>query len=337
MNMPVSTQLLALLLGVAGYHLLGTHPRWAWWFVALTWIAAGGLGYSGLSISTPVIVLAVAINYSSLALPIGRTTIVGRIAAWVLAAMAFVSFWQSGAYIVGMLAVGAILLTLHVSTGGRPLDAEPGTPTGRSVLSWFRGDFGSPDSATAGSGTPTGRLPDSDHRSSVKQIDPSTTASEPVPTRPSVLMAHSDPSLPKSVQVLTSHPKRALSSLVPAKILIANGAASVADLLARALALADHHVSVVADGRSAVEHLRFEPCDLLLTELNLPDMDGFTLIQQARRLNPDLRVALISDLLTEAGRNEAVALGVTAFVTKPFRIPAVLAAAANALKERAAN
>jgi DNA-binding NtrC family response regulator len=104
-------------------------------------------------------------------------------------------------------------------------------------------------------------------------------------------------------------------------------------MLQRTLALAEYEVDVAADGRSALERMRRSPYDLLITDLKMPAMDGITLIREAKRIQPDLPVVIITGYSTEASAIEAVNLGVTGYLTKPFRVPRVLAAAAKALGE----
>ena len=75
------------------------------------------------------------------------------------------------------------------------------------------------------------------------------------------------------------------------------------------------------------------PYDLLITDLKMPGVDGLTVIREARRLKADIPVIIITGFSTEASAIEAVNLGVSGYLTKPFRVPRVLAAAAKALGE----
>ena len=62
-------------------------------------------------------------------------------------------------------------------------------------------------------------------------------------------------------------------------------------------------------------------------------VDGLTVIREARRLKADLPVIIITGFSNEASAIEAVNLGVSGYLTKPFRVPRVLAAASKALGE----
>jgi excisionase family DNA binding protein len=119
----------------------------------------------------------------------------------------------------------------------------------------------------------------------------------------------------------------------PSRILVVDDEASIRELLAKTLTLAEYEVDVAADGRAALERLRLMPYDLLITDLKMPGVDGLTVIREARRYRPDLPVIIITGYSTEASAIEAINLGVAGYLTKPFRVPRVLAAAAKALGE----
>ena len=117
------------------------------------------------------------------------------------------------------------------------------------------------------------------------------------------------------------------------RILVVDDEASIRDLLSKTLALAEYDVDLAPDGRSALDRLRITPYDLLITDLKMPGVDGLTVIREGRRLRPDIPVIIITGYSTEASAIEAVNLGVSGYLTKPFRVPRVLAAAAKALGE----
>ena len=117
------------------------------------------------------------------------------------------------------------------------------------------------------------------------------------------------------------------------RVLVVDDEASIRELLEKTLALADYDVDLAADGRAALDRLRIIPYDLLITDLKMPGVDGLTVIKEARRLKPDVPVIIITGFSSEASAIEAVNLGVSGYLTKPFRVPRVLAAAARALGE----
>src|SRR5437016_1709680 len=128
-------------------------------------------------------------------------------------------------------------------------------------------------------------------------------------------------------------PARTATGAARPRVLVVDDEASIRDLLVKTLALAKYDVDVAADGRSALERMRMYPYDLLIADLKMPGMDGLTVIREAKRYKADLPVIIITGFSTESSAIEAVNLGVAGYLTKPFRVPQVLAAAAKALGE----
>jgi excisionase family DNA binding protein len=117
------------------------------------------------------------------------------------------------------------------------------------------------------------------------------------------------------------------------RVLVADDESSIRELLSKTLALAEYEVETAPDGRAALDRLRLGRYDLLIADLKMPGLDGLTLIREARRFKADLPVIIITGFSTESSAIEAVNLGVSGYLTKPFRVPQVLAAAARALGE----
>jgi excisionase family DNA binding protein len=99
-----------------------------------------------------------------------------------------------------------------------------------------------------------------------------------------------------------------------------------------------YDVEVASDGETAMRLLR-EPdahYDLLISDLNMPGIDGLMLIREAQRLVPGLQAIVITGYSSESSAIEALNLGVAGYLTKPFGTSQVLAAAAKALSARPA-
>ena len=120
------------------------------------------------------------------------------------------------------------------------------------------------------------------------------------------------------------------------RVLVVDDEASIRDLLSKTLALAEYDVDTAADATAALDRMRAVNYDLLIADLKMPGMDGLTLIRQAKRMKADLTVIIITGFSTESSAIEAVNLGVAGYLTKPFRVPQVLAAASKALGAPAA-
>ncbi|MEQ1908833.1 MAG: response regulator [Vicinamibacterales bacterium] len=115
------------------------------------------------------------------------------------------------------------------------------------------------------------------------------------------------------------------------RVLVVDDEPGIRDLLSRTFALAEYDVDVAPDGLTALDRMRQTRYDLLIADLRMPVMDGISMIREAKRFKSDLPVIIITGYSTESAAIEAVNLGVSGYLTKPFRVPQVLAAAAKAL------
>lgn len=122
-------------------------------------------------------------------------------------------------------------------------------------------------------------------------------------------------------------------STVRPRILVVDDEPSIRDLLTKTLALAEYDVDVSSDGPAALDRMRRERYDLLIADLKMPGLDGLSVIREARRYKSDLPVIIITGYSTESAAIEAVNLGVSGYLTKPFRARQVLDAAARVLGE----
>lgn len=92
-------------------------------------------------------------------------------------------------------------------------------------------------------------------------------------------------------------------------------------LAERILDLAGYRHCAAANGQEALDLLRARPVDFILTDLSMPVLDGFALVQAVRRA-PDLAAIPIVALTASASwaeRQRLLALGCTAVLTKPYR------------------
>jgi excisionase family DNA binding protein len=115
------------------------------------------------------------------------------------------------------------------------------------------------------------------------------------------------------------------------RVLVVDDEESIRELLSKMLAMAEYDVETAPDGRMGIERLRQQQYDLLISDLKMPNVDGLALIREARHLAASMPVLIITGYSSEQSAIEAVNLGVTGYLTKPFRAPQVLAATARAI------
>ncbi|HYR89240.1 MAG TPA: response regulator [Terriglobia bacterium] len=109
-------------------------------------------------------------------------------------------------------------------------------------------------------------------------------------------------------------------------ILVVDDEAAVRDLVRTILSNYGYRVAVAADGIEGVavySKLRDE-IKLVLTDLDMPRMNGAELIRKLERINPDVRVVSVSGLISSDSFGQTVAGPVHAVLQKPFSAPDLL-------------
>ncbi|MGH2415123.1 MAG: response regulator, partial [Microcystaceae cyanobacterium] len=110
------------------------------------------------------------------------------------------------------------------------------------------------------------------------------------------------------------------------RILLADDNADMRDYVKRLLSQC-YEVEVVADGRAALAAVRQRPPDLLLTDVMMPGLDGFALLQELRAepTTRELPIILLSARAGEEYRIEALKAGADDYLIKPFSARELLA------------
>ena len=103
-------------------------------------------------------------------------------------------------------------------------------------------------------------------------------------------------------------------------ILIVDDSASMRMLLKTSLAAQGFTVESAGDGAEGLERVREIGPDLLITDINMPRMDGFGLIEEVRKLADyrGLPILVLSTEFSEEKKARARAVGATGWITKPF-------------------
>src|SRR5258708_29914393 len=111
------------------------------------------------------------------------------------------------------------------------------------------------------------------------------------------------------------------------RVLVIDDQQTARQTVRRIVESAGHEVVEANDGRSGLTAFRARAVDVVVTDILMPDMDGFETIRSLRAIAPDLRIIAISgsraslDLLRYARE-----FGATTAIAKPFRKAELLAA-----------
>lgn len=115
------------------------------------------------------------------------------------------------------------------------------------------------------------------------------------------------------------HPTAASADTCPARILLADDNADMRDYICRLLA-PYWEVETAADGMQALEAAQRNPPDLILTDVMMPNLDGFGLLRglRADKRTRDIPVIMLSARAGEEARVEGLEAGADDYLVKPF-------------------
>lgn len=114
-------------------------------------------------------------------------------------------------------------------------------------------------------------------------------------------------------------------------ILVVDDSASMRQVVGMALKSGGYDVVEACDGKDALAKLDGRKLHLIISDVNMPNMDGITFVKAAKLL-PAYKFTPVIMLTTEAGeakKKEGQAAGVRAWVVKPFQPAQMLAAVAK--------
>ncbi|MCT7981207.1 PAS domain S-box protein [Laspinema olomoucense] len=132
--------------------------------------------------------------------------------------------------------------------------------------------------------------------------------------------------VPPRAVVSESSPPR-----LPLRILLAEDNPVNQEVAMRTLEKIGYRADLVQNGLEALEALRRQPYDVVLMDIEMPQMDGLTATRQIReewqnRPEPAPKIIAITAYAMEGDRQKCFAAGMDAYITKPFRIKALASA-----------
>ncbi len=108
-------------------------------------------------------------------------------------------------------------------------------------------------------------------------------------------------------------------------IMVVDDAAFMRMRCKKLLTQSGYDVIEAATGAQAVETYKECKPDAVLLDITMPDMDGLTALKEMKKLNPDVRVAMVSAMGQQSVVMDALKSGAKDFVIKPFEADRVLA------------
>ena len=103
-------------------------------------------------------------------------------------------------------------------------------------------------------------------------------------------------------------------------ILIVDDSDDLARVISDFLGMYGYHVHTAKDGFDALKCLEKTPVDIVVSDIHMPRMDGYTLMTEIKSRYPLTPIILITGFSVSEARKMAFEKGADAFVAKPFRL-----------------
>lgn len=110
-----------------------------------------------------------------------------------------------------------------------------------------------------------------------------------------------------------------------ARLLVVEDEPNIRELLATSLRYAGFEVHTAPDGASAIEMAQREQPDLLVLDVMLPDMDGFTVTRRLREDGRHMPIVFVTARDSVDDKVKGLTVGGDDYVTKPFSLEEVIA------------
>ena len=115
------------------------------------------------------------------------------------------------------------------------------------------------------------------------------------------------------------------------RTLIVEDEAFVQDLLRKVLAKQGYDVSTASDGDEAIQLLKAQPHDLIITDVVMPRVEGFDLLRWVKLNQPNTKVIVLTGFARRHSISDFLLYGADDYLSKPFLVPELLAAVHRAV------
>lgn len=116
------------------------------------------------------------------------------------------------------------------------------------------------------------------------------------------------------------------------RILLVEDEPSLCDTIKLNLELEGYTVQIARDGKTALKSFKSERFNLIILDVMLPEMDGFTVCEAIRLENPSIPVLFLTAKNSSADRVYGLKIGADDYLTKPFNLEELLLRVQNLLR-----
>lgn len=120
----------------------------------------------------------------------------------------------------------------------------------------------------------------------------------------------------------------------PVHILIVDDDPTIRDLLTEGLSASGYRCTTACDGADGLARLRENGYPLVVSDIDMPELDGVQLLQETKRLRPDTEVIMLTGVVDVDTAIQSMRLGACDYLTKPFNLAEVRITVERALEKR---
>jgi YesN/AraC family two-component response regulator len=105
----------------------------------------------------------------------------------------------------------------------------------------------------------------------------------------------------------------------PITILVVDDEPMVRNILEQLLQRKGYNIKGVSGAKEALEYIKSNKVDLVVSDIAMPEMDGLELLQVLKRTFPNIGVVMMTGYGDAYSVKEALSLGADEYITKPFK------------------
>jgi two-component system response regulator (stage 0 sporulation protein F) len=119
-----------------------------------------------------------------------------------------------------------------------------------------------------------------------------------------------------------------------ATILVVDDEENAREGLSKILSKEGYSVDMASNGKEAIETLRRQSYDLVITDMRMPLMDGFEVLREIKKMNENIGVIMITAYGEVESYLEAINMGAFEYINKPVRVNELKRVITKVLEER---
>ncbi len=118
------------------------------------------------------------------------------------------------------------------------------------------------------------------------------------------------------------------------RVLVVDDEGSVREMVSKVITVIGHDVVSAGSGKEALELLKNEPFSIMITDIKMPEMDGFELMRAVRDQFPTIHIICMTAHGTSYTYTDVVGVGAMDYITKPFTIDEMRAKLNRVIREK---